>query len=62
VYFLHAYRIDTNWVRIFTKGEKQLGERLQKPLAINAVYISFTKEIGLELKEGIVIFIFLGRQ
>jgi hypothetical protein len=50
-----------NGVRLFTKGEKQLGERVKKPLAKNAVYINFTKAIGLQIKESHSHTYFLGK-
>jgi hypothetical protein len=50
-----------NGVRVFADGEKQLGERVKKPLAKNAIYINFTDVIGLQIKEGHSHTYFLGK-
>jgi hypothetical protein len=34
------------------KGGNQLGERLKKPLTENAVYLNFSKAIGLQTNKG----------
>jgi hypothetical protein len=41
-----------NGARIFTKSRKQLGERLKLPLSSGAIYINFTKAIGLTIPTG----------
>ncbi len=50
-----------NGVRIFTKWGKQLGERVQKPLAKNADYINFTNAVGLRIPTGLTHTYFYGK-
>jgi len=50
-----------NGVRLFAKWKRQLGERVKKPFAENAVYINFTKAIGFQTKGGNSHTYFLGK-
>lgn len=47
-------------VRIFTKDGKQLGERVEKPVAKNADYIQFTEAVGFRTPTGTTHTYFIG--
>jgi esterase/lipase superfamily enzyme len=47
-------------VRIFTKDGKQLGEKVEHPLAKNAVYVNFSVAVGLRFPTGTTHTYFIG--
>jgi esterase/lipase superfamily enzyme len=46
--------------RIFTKDGKQLGEKIEHPLAVNAVYVNFTNAVGFRFPTGTTHTYFIG--
>ncbi len=60
--YVTANKQDVNLkgLHIFTKGGKQLGEKITHPLASNAVYIHFNKSVGLRFPTGTTHTYFIG--
>ncbi|MBN1792052.1 MAG: alpha/beta hydrolase [Bacteroidales bacterium] len=48
-------------VRIFTSDGKQLGEKVEHPLAANATYIQFTRAVGFRFPTGSTHTYFIGK-
>lgn len=60
--YVTANKQDVNLkgLHIFTKGGRQLGEKIIHPLASNAVYIHFNKSVGLRFPTGTTHTYFIG--
>lgn len=60
--FINSNKSDFNLkgVRIFTKDGKQLGEKVEPPLAQNAIYVDFSKAVGFRTPTGTTHTFFIG--